>query len=180
MNTVLKERELPTGQILQIAQGDITAEDVDAIVNAANNDLILGGGLAGAIARKGGPEIQKECDAHGPVNVGGAAITTAGNLPARYVIHAASMALGRTTTAEALAECVRATLTLADQHGIKSIAFPAIGTGIARFPLNRCAQLMLTIIKEHLGGSGPLEDVHVVLFDDQSYQAFSQVYLELI
>src|ERR1700739_4622919 len=114
-----------------LLQGDLTEMDTDAIVNAANNDLQLGGGVAGAIRRGGGPQIQKECDEIGPVPVGGAAITSGGNLKARYVIHAASMQLGGRTTAQSLRSSTAHALRIASQKEVKTIAFPAIGTGIA-------------------------------------------------
>ncbi|MCI0403778.1 MAG: macro domain-containing protein, partial [Acidobacteria bacterium] len=126
-----------------IEQGDLTEADVDAIVNAANNDLQLGGGVAGAIGRKGGPAIQEECDRIGPIGIGEAAITTGGNLKARYVIHAASMELGGRTTAESLRASTRNSLARAAEKGVKTVAFPAVGTGIAGFPMRDCAEIML-------------------------------------
>src|ERR1035437_862258 len=119
---------------IHIEQGDLTTYKVDAIVNAANNDLELGGGLAGAIARKGGPDIQRECFEHGPVEVGQAAITGAGRLPAKFVIHQASMQLGGLTTADALRTSTAAVLKIAEEKGLRTLAFPATGTGIAGFP----------------------------------------------
>src|SRR3979409_1176314 len=107
-------------RILIIA-GDLVEQDVDAIVNAANNDLVLGGGVAGAIRSRGGPSIQRECDAHGPVKVGEAAVTGAGELPARHVIHAASMALGNATTAASLQSSMGHALHVAQQLGVKPI-----------------------------------------------------------
>src|ERR1700730_13597725 len=118
-----------------IQQGDLTEMDTDAIVNAANNDLILGAGVAGAIRRKGGEEIQKECDAIGSIPVGYAAITSGGKLKAKYVIHAASMQLGGATTAEALRHSTAHALRIAAERGLRSIAFPAVGTGVAGFPM---------------------------------------------
>ncbi|MBI4464537.1 MAG: macro domain-containing protein, partial [Acidobacteria bacterium] len=118
---------------IEIIQGDITEADVEAIVNAANNDLQLGGGVAGAIRRKGGPSIQQACDRIGPVAIGEAAITGGGQLKARYVIHAASMELGGRTTPESLEASTRHSLLRAEEKKIKSLAFPAIGTGIAGF-----------------------------------------------
>ncbi len=161
-----------------IEQGDITEYEVDAIVNAANNDLILGGGLAGVIARKGGSEIQKECDKIGPIKVGRAAITTAGKLPAKYVIHAASMQLGGRTSAESLASSVRACLEIAEQYKISSIAFPAIGTGIARFPVEECARIMIKLICDHIRKGTCLSDVYIVLYDAKTYNVFLRVYNE--
>src|ERR1700686_4523827 len=118
-----------------IQQGDLTEMDTDAIVNAANNDLILGAGVAGAIRRKGGEEIQRECDAIGSIPVGYAAITSGGKLKARFVIHAASMQLGGVTSAEDLRGSTAHALRIAAERNLKSIAFPALGTGIARFPM---------------------------------------------
>ena len=141
-------------------------------MNAANNDLILGGGLAGAIRRKGGPGIQEECSRHGPVRVGEAAITGAGDLPAKYVIHQASMQLGGMTTAESLRSSTAAALELAEQKGIKTLAFPATGTGIAGFPLPQCARIMLEEVRKHIAGGTGLTDVYFVLFDGEAHEAF--------
>jgi len=157
---------------IHIQQGDLTACEVDAIVNAANNDLVLGGGLAGAIRRKGGPAIQEECTRHGPVAVGEAAITGAGDLPAKYVIHQASMRLGGRTTAEALRSSTRAVLRLAEENGVRTLAFPATGTGIAGFEPDRCAEIMLAEVRDHLSGDTGLTDVYFVLFDDRARGVF--------
>src|ERR1700686_313947 len=116
-----------------LLQGDLTEMDVDAIVNAANNDLQLGGGVAGAIRRKGGDAIQRECDAIGSIPIGGAAITGGGNLKACHVIHAASMQLGGPATAQALRSATAHSLRIASENKLTSIAFPAVGTGIAGF-----------------------------------------------
>ncbi len=166
---------------IHIEQGDITTYKVDAIVNAANNDLILGGGVAGAIARKGGPKIQEECNKIGPIEVGGAAITTAGNLPAKYVIHAASMRLGGKTTAKNLESSVKKTLELAEENKLESIAFPAIGTGIAGFPLEECAKIMFDVVDKHMKGypNSSLKDIYFVLFDSHAYEVFRGVYEKL-
>ena len=164
---------------IHIAQGDLTTYEVDAVVNAANNDLQLGGGLAGAIRRKGGPEIQAECDRHGPVAVGGAALTTAGDLPAKHVIHQASMRLGGRTTDEGLRESTRAVLALAEVRGVRTIAFPATGTGIAGFDTRRCAEIMLAEVRDHVGRGTQITDVHFVLFDKKALQTFQEVYNSL-
>jgi len=161
---------------IRITRGDLTACKVDAIVNAANNDLKLGGGLAGAIRRKGGPAIQRECDAHGPVAVGEAAITGAGELPARFVIHQASMSLGGRTTAESLRKSTRAVLRLADENAVQTLAFPATGTGIAGFDLRECADIMLDEVLTHVAGQTSLTDVHFVLFDEHARRIFQEVY----
>src|SRR6201988_5465526 len=120
---------------IEILQGDLTEMDVDAIVNAANNILQLGGGVAGAIRRKGGDAIQRECDAIGSIPVGGAAITGGGKLRARHVIHAASMQLGGSTTARSLRSSTAHALQIATEQGLRTIAFPAVGTGIAGFSI---------------------------------------------
>jgi len=163
-----------TGAVARIViqQGDLTEMDADAIVNAANNDLILGGGVAGAIRRKGGEEIQKECEAIGQVPVGWAAITSGGKLKARYVIHAASMRLGGATSAEALRSSTAHALRIAAQRGLRTIAFPAVGTGIAGFPIKDCADIMLGETLRHLQGSTTLEKVYFVLFDEPARKVF--------
>ncbi len=161
---------------IHIERGDLTVCEADAIVNAANNDLILGGGLAGAIRRKGGPSIQAECDAHGPVEVGGAAITGAGEMPAKFVIHQASMRLGGRTTADALRRSTARVLELAEKEGIRTLAFPATGTGIAGFDLRECAEIMLDEVRNHIAAGTQLTDVHFVLFDDASRAVFQQVF----
>jgi O-acetyl-ADP-ribose deacetylase len=157
-----------------LRQGDLTDADVDAIVNAANNDLMLGGGVAGAIRVKGGPLIQQECDRIGPIALGEAAITGAGRLRARHVIHAASMRPGESTSEANLRAATRNSLRRADEHSLKSIAFPAIGTGIAGFPIERCAQVMLEEVRAHLRGSTTLERVEFVLFDRPSLEVFER------
>ena len=163
---------VPIDRIL-IRQGDLTEMDVDAIVNAANNDLILGAGVAGAIARKGGESIQRECDEIGSIPVGYAAITGGGKLKARHVIHAASMSLGgMRTTAKTLRTSTAHSLRLAAERNLKSIAFPAIGTGVSGFPMDECAQIMLAEALQHLKGATSLEAIHFVLFDASSRDIF--------
>ena len=160
------------GLTVEVQQGDLTIQDVDAIVNAANNDLELGGGVAGAIARAGGPAIQAECRAIGSIEVGDAAITGGGALRARHVIHAASMRLGGHTTAESLRRSTRRSLEIADQHGLHSIAFPAIGTGIAHFPMADCARIMMEEVVALAPTATSLRDVRFVLFGDDAEAAF--------
>jgi len=164
---------------IEVRQGDLTEMDADAIVNAANNDLQLGGGVAGAIRRKGGPRIQAECDEIGAIPVGGAAITSGGNLKARHVIHAASMQLGGGTTAQALRSSTAHALRIAAQKGLKTIAFPAVGTGIAGFPLRECAEIMLRETAKHFEGRTSLEKVYFVLYDKDALSAFEEVFQEL-
>jgi O-acetyl-ADP-ribose deacetylase (regulator of RNase III) len=162
-----------------LMQGDLTEMDVDAIVNAANNDLQLGGGVAGAIRRKGGEAIQRECNAIGAIPIGGAAITSGGKLRARFVIHAASMQLGGQTTARALRTSTAHCLRIASERELRSIAFPAVGAGIAGFPLSECAQIMLREVVDHLKGPTSLEKIHFALFDAQALAAFEKVWAEM-
>ena len=160
-----------------IQQGDITEMAVDAIVNAANNDLLLGAGVAGAIARKGGESIQQECNEIGSIPVGFAAITAAGKLKAKYVIHAASMGLGGVrTTAKSLQTSTAHSLRLAAERGLKTIAFPAIGTGVSGFPMDHCAEIMLREAAQHLSHETSLEMVYFVLFDELSLEKFQNVF----
>jgi O-acetyl-ADP-ribose deacetylase len=170
----------PLGESIVIQQGDITEMDVDAIVNAANNDLILGAGVAGAILRKGGLSIQDECNEIGSIPVGYAAITKGGKLKARHVIHAASMGLGGVkTTAKTLRTSTMHSLRLAVERGLKTIAFPAIGTGVSGFPMEECAQIMLSEVAEHLKRDTSLEKIYFVLFDAQAHDTFRRVWEKL-
>lgn len=162
-----------------IQQGDLTEMEADAIVNAANNDLLLGAGVAGAIRRKGGEEIQRECDAIGSIPIGYAAITSGGKLKARFVIHAASMALGGKTSADALRKSTTHSLRIASERGLKSIAFPAVGTGIARFPLKECAEIMLREAAAHLRGETSLETIYFVLFDEVAEGIFKRAWKQI-
>ena len=172
MNTDWRKR-------VSFRQGDLTEANVDAIVNAANNDLILGGGVAGAIRTRGGPSIQEECNRIGPVRIGEAAITGAGGLSARYVIHAASMRLGGHTTEASLNDSTRNSLLRAEEANLRSIAFPAIGTGIRRFPLRCHARIMLSAIRDHLQTGGSLERVEFVLYDKPALEIFERVFKEI-
>ena len=159
-----------------IISGDLVDQEVDAIVNAANNDLQLGGGVAGAIRRAGGPAIQDECDAHGPVQVGEAAITGAGRLRARLVIHAASMALGGRTTRTSLRSSIDHSFRLARQHDVNTIAVPAVGTGIAGFPIDECARVMAESLNVALVEGWRPSEVRFVLFSGDSKRAFEAAF----
>ena len=159
-----------------LLQGDLTEMNTDAIVNAANNDLQLGGGVAGAIRRKGGEAIQRECNEIGSIPVGGAAITSAGRLKARHVIHAASMQLGGRTTAQDLRSSTAHSLRIAAERCLKTIAFPAVGTGIAGFPTKECAEIMLGEVVEHFNHPTSLEKVYFVLFDAGTLGTFEAVW----
>jgi len=157
-----------------IMQGDITDIEVDAIVNAANTRLLLGSGVAGAIRRKGGDSIQRECDKIGSIPLGKAIVTGAGKLNAKYVIHAAGMHLGGSVSEEPLREATKNSLLRADEKGVKTVALPAIGTGVGGFPLNRCAQVMIDIVVEYLKNEKTgIEKVYFVLFDMETYKVFN-------
>ena len=164
---------------IYFVQGDITSMQVDAIVNAANTDLVLGAGVAGAIRRGGGPRIEDECERVGPIKLGAAAVTTGGNLKALYVVHAASMRSGGATTAESLRSATHESLLRAEEKTIKSIAFPAIGTGVAGFPLKECARIMIETIREHLKVRSSLEKVFFVLYDEAALRVFEETYREI-
>jgi O-acetyl-ADP-ribose deacetylase (regulator of RNase III) len=157
---------------LEILQGDITEMDTDAIVNAANAQLIMGGGVAGAIRKKGGPSIQEECNRIGGTQVGGAVITGAGDLKARHVIHAVGPRMGEGNEDEKLRNATLNSLKLADEHKLQSIAFPAISTGIFGFPMDRCARIMLNTVCDYLRGETGLRRVVFCLFGEESYRTF--------
>ena len=181
MNTVQEERYLSTGQILQIVQGDITTEEVDAIVNAANEHLQHGGGVAWAISKRGGPTIQQESDewvrTKGTVSHANPVWTSGGLLPAKYIIHAVGPVWGEGDEDAKLTSAVTGSLRLADELGLQSIAFPAISTGIFGFPKERAAKIILNSITDYLSkGSSTLKIVRLVLFDDRTVDAFSKAF----
>ena len=157
-----------------LIQGDITEQDTDAVVNAANRELILGGGVAGAIRRKGGDSIQQECDRIGGTQVGGAVITGGGNLEARHVIHAVGPRMGEGDEDEKLGRATLNSLVLADSKGMKSIAFPAISTGIFGFPAERCARIMLEVTCNYLSGESRLLQVVFCLYDSATLALFEK------
>ena len=182
MNQVLKVEQLSGGGVLQIVQGDLTQERVDAIVNAANSHLQHGGGVAGMIVQRGGVVIQAESDAwvrqHGLVTHAGPAYTSAGRLPCRYVIHAVGPVWGDGGEDAKLSAAVRGSLRLADQLSLASIAFPAISTGIFGFPKERAARVILAAIEKYFTqtpGSG-LRQVRLTLYDHPTVAAFRQVW----
>jgi len=157
---------------LILMEGDITEIEVDAIVNPANAQLILGSGVAGAIRDKGGPSIQEECNRIGGTYVGGAVLTSGGNLSARYVIHAVGPQYGEGDEDTKLRNATVNSLLLAEEHNLKSLAFPAISTGIYGFPVATCAEIMLTIVVEFLRRPGKLEKVIFCLRGEENYQIF--------
>ncbi len=164
--------KLIKNRMIELVKGDITEMETDAIVNAANAQLILGGGVAGAIRRKGGPAIQEECNKIGGTYVGGAVITTGGNLKARHVIHAVGPMMGEGEEDNKLRNATINSLKVADQNKLKSIAFPAISTGIFGYPLDRCAEIMLSETINYLKGKTMLERVVFCLFDQQAFTIF--------
>ena len=166
--------------VIALLKGDITDLAVDSIVNAANSNLQLGGGVAGAIRKKGGPTIQEECDAIGGTPVGTSVITKAGDLPAKYVVHTVGPVMGSQDEDRKLADATRSALELADDKHIRSIAFPAISTGIFGFPKDRCAKVMLSTTIAYLKGGSKLDRVFFCLFDDEMYSIFEEELSKLV
>lgn len=165
---------------LHLAQGDITALSVDAIVNPANSSLILGGGVAGAIRRAGGESIQRECDAIGGTPVGTAVITGGGKLKARYVIHAVGPRMGEGDEDYKLTGATLSALKLADLRGLCSVALPAISTGVFGFPMERAARLMLLAAADYLSkGEHSLREVTFCLFDREALEVFEKALVKL-
>ncbi len=162
------------GRTLSLVEGDITEMQTDAIVNAANAQLVLGGGVAGAIRRKGGPAIQAECNRIGSTCVGGAVITTGGALPARHVIHAVGPRLGEGDEDNKLRNATLNALKVAEENRLTSIAFPAISTGIFGFPMQRCAEIMLGAVIRFLQGSTHLQRVVFCLYGSDGYDIFAR------
>jgi O-acetyl-ADP-ribose deacetylase (regulator of RNase III) len=160
--------------VLELTQGDITDQTTGAIVNAANAALQMGGGVAGAIRRRGGPKIQEECNRIGGTHVGGAVITTGGNLAAKYVIHAVGPRHGDEHEDAKLKDATLNSLLLADKNNLKSIAFPAISTGIFGFPKGRCATIMLSTTIAYLEGPTKLEKVVYCLYDQRTFEIFER------
>jgi O-acetyl-ADP-ribose deacetylase (regulator of RNase III) len=156
---------------LEVMQADVTTLEVDAIANAANTQLKHGGGVAGAISRAGGPEVQRESDERAPIALGEAVETTAGDMPARWVIHAATMELGGPTSAEIIERATRSTLAKAEELGCRSLALVAFGTGVGGFPLDEAARLMVGAAREH---RGDLERVVFTVHGDEAERAFRE------
>jgi O-acetyl-ADP-ribose deacetylase (regulator of RNase III) len=156
-----------------ILEGDITSRDVDAIVNAANNAFWMGAGVAGAIKRRGGGEIEAEAVVQGPVDPGESVLTGAGRLPARHVIHAAVMGQDLRTDGRLIKSATTTALRVASSRGLVSIAFPALGTGVGGFPLADCAREMMVAVREHTGAPTSLRLVEFVLFGKSAYDEFA-------
>jgi len=157
---------------LRIVEGDITLLDVEAVVNAANKNLQLGGGVAGAIRRRGGPAIEAECDRLAPIEVGEAAITGGGNLKARYVIHAVGPVNGEGDEEAKLARATLSSLRIAAERKIKSLAFPAISTGIYGFPLQDCGRVMLRVSLDFLKKNSYPREIVFCLYGLEAYEVF--------
>ncbi|HEX5761074.1 MAG TPA: macro domain-containing protein [Thermoanaerobaculia bacterium] len=162
------------GTQLELIEGDITDLQVDAIVNAANEKLQLGSGVAGSIKRKGGPSIQEECNRIGGAAVGTAVMTGAGHLKAKQIIHAVGPRMGDGDEDRKLANAVRSSLALADRYGLRSIALPALSTGNFGFPVERAARIILTEIHRYLQGGTKIERVAVVLRGDDVFETFKR------
>ncbi len=160
---------------ISLQQGDITEVEADAIVNAANERLWMGGGVAGAIKRKGGQIIEEEAVKLGPIPIGEAVVTSAGKLSARFVIHAAGMGIDLITDEEKIRNATLNSLKRADELEIGSIAFPSIGTGVGGFPIDEAADIMLRTTIEHVKGDTSLKKVIFVLYGDEAYKIFEKV-----
>ena len=159
--------------ILEVTDGDIAAEQTDAVVNAANNHFWMGAGVAGALKARGGASIEAEAMALGPVQPGECVITSAGRLTARYVIHAAVMGQDLQTSADIIDRATRNALALADDRRLTSVSLPAFGTGVGGFPIDECAEIMIAAIRDRAAVTTSLRLVRVVLSGQRAYDAFA-------
>ncbi len=157
---------------VEVQQADITKLEVDAIANAANTQLRHGGGVAAAISRAGGPEVQAESDERAPIELGEAVETTAGEMPARWVIHAATMELGGPTSGEIIRRATAGTLAKADELGAKSLALVAFGTGVGGFPLDEAARIEVEEVRRHIDSGSGLERVVFAVHGEEAAAAF--------
>ena len=160
---------------LEVLQADVTKLEVDTIANAANTELLHGGGVAAAISRAGGPLVQEESNAAAPIGLGEAVETSAGDMPARWVIHAATMELGGPTSAEIIERATRSTLAKAEELKASSLALVAFGTGVGGFPLDEAARIMVTVAREH---DGELETIVFAVHGTEAERAFSEAVVE--
>jgi O-acetyl-ADP-ribose deacetylase len=168
-------KEWKKGQkALKLIEGNIALVDAEAVVNAANKSLILGGGVAGAIRSFGGPSIQEECNSIGPIEVGDAVITGAGKLKAKYVIHAAGPVYGEGNEDEKLRKATRNSLEIAEKKKLKSIAFPAISAGIFKFPIKRCSEIMIKTCLDFLKKHEYPKEIILCLYGDKSFSVFEE------
>ncbi len=157
-----------------ITTGDIAEAETEAVVNAANNELWMGSGVAGALKRAGGLSIEQEAVRQGPISVGGSVLTGAGNLRALHVIHAAAMSPGRPATPESVTAATSSALQLASEHDIDSISFPALGTGVGGLSLSACAAAMLAATREHCQTFATPGEIRFVLFGSNAFEAFER------
>lgn len=160
--------------VIELVQGDITESETDAIVNAANSQLVLGAGVAGAIRSKGGPSIQEECSAIGHCPVGDAVVTSGGQLKAKFVIHAVGPRMGEGDEENKLAGATLNSLRRAEEKGLSSLTFPAISAGVFGFPIDSCAEIMLAATRKYLSGNTGIKKVVFALFDSNSFEAFKK------
>ncbi len=167
-------RKTIAGVDFEVVKGDITEMDTDAIVNAANNRLWMGAGVAGAIKRKGGASIEAEAVSKGPIPIGEAVVTAAGRLKARFVIHAAGTGQDLTTDARKIASSTTASLRRADEVGARSISFPAIGTGVGGFPLDEAARVMIGAAVSYSRKGTNVRLIRFTLFDEEAERAFER------
>lgn len=165
---------------IHFVKGDITETAVEAIVNPANTDLTLDGGVAAAILRKGGARIQEECELIAPVALGETAVTTAGLLKSLYIVHAAVVQPGERATARSVQLATHNTLLRAEEKAFRTIAFPALGTGAAGFAMEECAGVMIKEVLDHLKSRSTLEKIYFVLFDDRALEVFEAVYRKMV
>ena len=165
---------------IEIVDGDIAAQDTDAVVNAANNHFWMGAGVAGALKARGGKAIEAEAMAQGPVGPGQCVVTSGGSLPAKWVIHAAVMEQDLKTSAGFIEEATRNALAAAEARGLQSVAFPAFGTGVGGFPVRDCARIMIRAAQDTAKQSKTVRLVRFVLFGQQSYRAFAEVACDLL
>jgi O-acetyl-ADP-ribose deacetylase (regulator of RNase III) len=160
--------------LIEVLEGDITRLEVDAIANAANTRLLHGGGVAGAISRAGGPEVQRESDERAPIGLGEAVETSGGDMPCRWVIHAATMELGGPTSADIIRRATASTLRKADQLGAKSLALVAFGTGVGGFSIDEAARIEVEQVRRHVGGKSGLERVVFAVRGADAREAFER------
>jgi O-acetyl-ADP-ribose deacetylase (regulator of RNase III) len=163
---------------IEVQQADITKLEVDAIANAANTDLKHGGGVAGAISRAGGPAVQEESNRKAPIGLGEAVETSAGDMPSRWVIHAATMELGGPTSAEIIRNATASTLRKADELGARSLALVAFGTGVGGFPLEEAARIEMEEVRSHLAEGSKLDRVVFAVHGDAALEAFERALAE--
>jgi O-acetyl-ADP-ribose deacetylase (regulator of RNase III) len=162
------------GCVIEVLDGDITRLEVDAIANAANTRLLHGGGVAAAISRAGGPEVQRESDERAPIGLGEAVETSAGAMPAKWVIHAATMELGGPTSAQIIRAATASTLAKADELGAKSLALVAFGTGVGGFPVGEAARIEVQEVRRHVGGDSRLQRVVFAVRGADAREAFER------